>query len=158
MSEIRSRLIAGARKPTSADVAAFIGARNFGRWQKLLNFIHEDYPDVFVPEWLYAGKKYGWGMRLRKSKSFCTFIPERNRLKLLIVFGREERAKAESILTELTSHVRQDYVNAKTYHDGRWVGIIINSNRVLKDVRRLLRVKRAPKRTRSDLRDRVFEK
>lgn len=146
MTEVRSRLIDGAKKPTNAEVVAFIGVRNFSRWQRLLDFIHLTYPGLFIPEWLFAGKKYGWGMRLKKSKSFCTFIPERNRLKLLIVFGREERAKAESILNELTSHVHDDYVNAKTYHDGRWVGIVVDSNQVLKDVERLLRIKRMPKR------------
>jgi hypothetical protein len=136
----------GTRRPNSSEVSAFIGARNFRRWERLLDFVNTNYPGVFTPEWLFASKKYGWGMRLKKSKSFCTFIPERKRFKLLIVFGRDERTRADAILPELASHVRDDYKRAKTYHDGRWVGIVVNSNEALKDVERLFRIKRTPKR------------
>ena len=30
-------------------------------------------------------------LRFKKSKSFCSLIPEKNNLKILIVFGTEER-------------------------------------------------------------------
>jgi hypothetical protein len=61
------------------------------------------------------------------------------------VFGGEEREKVDAILPELVSHVRDDYLGATTYHDGKWVAIVVDSERVLVDVQRLLTIKRKPK-------------
>jgi hypothetical protein len=98
---------------------------------------------VFAPDWQFGGKKHGWGLRL-KSKSFCTLIPERNQLRMQIVFGGKERTQVEVILSELVSHAREDYVAATTFHDGKWLGLVVDSDEVLADVKRLLSIKRRP--------------
>lgn len=145
MSDAGDRMLDGSKAPRSSDVADWLGAGNHKRWTQIVQFIENDYPGVFAPEWLFGGKKHGWGLRFKKSKSFCTLIPERNRLMILIVFGAEERSKAEVILPELVSHARENYVAAKTYHDGKWLGLVVDSNAVVADVKRLLAVKRKPK-------------
>jgi hypothetical protein len=38
-------------------------------------------------------------------------------------------------------------VAAATFHDGKWLGLVVDSDEVLADVKRLLAVKRKPKRT-----------
>ena len=93
-----------------------------------LREIHDPtkYPDVFTPEWLFGGKKHGWSLRYKKSKSFCTLIPEKNRFALLIVFG-------------------DTYDKAATYYDGKWLLLTIDSNKIVEDVLQLLTVKRKPK-------------
>jgi hypothetical protein len=131
--------------PDAKSVARWIGARNFKRWTRVVEFIEANYPGVFEPDWIYGGKKHGWGLRYKKSKSFCTLIPERSRFMLLIVFGVEERKKAEAVLPELKSHAQKDYVEAKTYHDGKWLGLLIDGDDVLADAMRLLTIKRKPK-------------
>ncbi len=143
MSE-RERLVEASGPPAPDDVADFIGTENARRWSRLLGFIDDGYPGVFDGEWLYGGKRHGWSLRFKKSKSFCTLIPERGRMNVLIVFGAAEREKAEAVLAELASHVRDDYLGATTYHDGRWVLIDVDGDDVLGDVERLLTVKRRP--------------
>jgi len=69
-------------------------------WQHLTGLIETLYPGVFSPEWLYGGKKHGWSLRYKKSRPLCTFVPEEGRFKLLLVFGKEERAKVESTATK----------------------------------------------------------
>lgn len=146
MSESDQRMLDGAEEPNAGSVEQWIGARNYKRWTRLLEFIDENYPGVFTPDWIFGGKKYGWGLRFKKSKSFCTLIPERNRLVVQIVFGGEERAKAEEILSELSPGVRDAYTNATTYHDGKWLAVAVDSDKVMDDIERLLTVKRKPKR------------
>ncbi|MEW6050286.1 MAG: DUF3788 domain-containing protein [Candidatus Zixiibacteriota bacterium] len=146
MSEERVRLFDGSKEPNPRQVASFVGARSYKRWKRIGAFIDKNYPGVFSPEWLYGGKKYGWGLRYKKSKSFCTLIPEKNQFRILIVFGGEERAKVEATISELVSHAREDYVAAKTYADGKWLGLLVDSDKVLADVERLLLIKRRPKR------------
>jgi hypothetical protein len=146
MSE-RERLH-GATEPTPDVVASFIGRENAGRWGRLLDFIDANYPGIFRSEWLYGGARHGWTLRFRKSRSFCTLVPERGRMNVVIVFGAAERDKAEALLASLGSRVREDYLGATTYHDGKWVLVDVDSDDVLTDVERLLELKRRPRPTR----------
>ncbi len=143
MSE-RERLTDASQQPTAEAVADFIGSENVARWSQLLRFIDATYPGVFEGEWLYGGSRHGWSLRFKKSKSFCTLVPERGHMNVLIVFGAAERAKAEGALADLTPDVRQKYVDATTYHDGKWLLLDVDSDDVLRDVERLLAVKRRP--------------
>jgi hypothetical protein len=131
--------------PNDSEIAAWIGEGAFENWQHVTGLIEQDYPNVFTPEWLFGGKKHGWSLRYKKGKSFCTFIPERNRFALLLVFGAEERKSIESMRDMLSVQTRREYDNATTYHDGKWVLLTVNSATVIEDVRHLLSVKRRPK-------------
>jgi hypothetical protein len=142
--EQHERLFDKSQEPTEESVAAFIGAEASVRWAELLDFIASTYPGVFNSEWLYGGAKHGWSLRFKKSRSFCTLIPERGRMRVLVVFGAAERDKMQDLLPGLSSQVRDDYLGATTYHDGRWVVIDIESDEVLRDLERLLRMKRRP--------------
>ena len=146
MSDIGERMLDGSRQPDAKSVAAWLGASGSGHWTRLLEFIEVNYPGVFTPDWIFGGKKYGWGLRFKKSKSFCTLIPERNRLVVQIVLGGAERQKAEKVLSELTPNVRKAYTEATTYHDGKWLAIVADRKETLDDIEKLLAVKRKPKR------------
>jgi len=140
-----ARLVNGSREPNARQVAAWIGNRNYKRWTDLTQFIEGHYPRVFNSTWLFGGAKYGWSLRFKKSKSFCTLIPEKGKFRILLVFGAEERKKVEILLPRLASHVAEDYEKSTTYHDGRWVWVNVDSKNVLNDVERLLVLKRPTK-------------
>jgi len=142
------------RRPDAKALSALMGPVNYSRWTNLNRYIEATYPGVFVPEWLFGGKKYGWTLRFKKSKSFCTLIPERSRLVVLIVFGGKEREEAETMLDDLSPAVREAYKKATTYHDGKWVALTVTRDGILRDIQRLLTVKRRPKMTRIDTGDR----
>ena len=146
MSAVGERMLDGNVRPDAQSVATWLGTSAFRHWTRLLEFIEANYPGVFTPDWIFGGKKYGWGLRFKKSKSFCTLIPERNRLVVQIVFGGEEREKAEKTLLDLSPNVRQAYTGATTYHDGKWLAIVADRKEILDDVEKLLAIKRKPKR------------
>jgi hypothetical protein len=146
--EQRERLFDKSQPPTDESVSGFIGVEAAARWSALLGFIDSAYPGVFHGEWLYGGARHGWSLRFKKSKSFCTLIPERGRMRVSIVFGAAERDKVQDLLPNLVSHVRDDYEGATTYHDGKWVIIDVDRDEALEDVERLLQVKRRPRRSR----------
>jgi hypothetical protein len=145
MREIRERMLEGGREPDAESVAQWLGVGEYRRWTRLVEFIDSNYPGVFTPDWIFGGKKYGWGLRFKKSKSFCTLIPERNQLVVQIVFGREERENVEKILPELSSDIRKVYAEATTYHDGKWLAIVVDRDEVLDNIEKLLAIKRKPK-------------
>jgi hypothetical protein len=61
------RMIRPGRPPTNSEVAAWIGKHAFEYWKKISSLIDRKYPGVFVPEWLYGGKKHGWSLRYKVS-------------------------------------------------------------------------------------------
>ena len=146
MSAVGERMLDGNVRPDAQSVAAWLGASAYRHWTRLLEFIEANYPGVFTPDWIFGGKKYGWGLRFKKSKSFCTLIPERDRLVVQIVLGGKEREETEKILSELSPGVRKTYADATTYHDGKWLAIVADRDRILNDIKRLLVIKRKPKR------------
>jgi len=149
MSTTNERMLDPGKEPDALSVSGWIGPRSYQHWLHILRFIETTYPGVFRAEWLYGGKKYGWALRFKKSKSFCNLIPEKNRFKILLVFGAKERKQVEPLLPELVSHFPDDYANATTYHDGRWVASVVDSKKVLSDVEKLMALKRRPKSTAS---------
>lgn len=91
------RITEPGHPPGDTEIGKGIGKKAHQYWKQVTKFIEQLYPGVFAPEWLYGGQKHGWSLRYKKSKSFCTLIPEKNRFALLIVFGAEDRAKEETI-------------------------------------------------------------
>jgi hypothetical protein len=141
------RLTKAGKPPSDSEISKWIGKDAHKYWKKLTQLIDKYFPNVFIPEWLFGGKKQGWSLRYKKGKSFCTFIPEKNRFALLIVFGAKEREKVETIKQSLTKHTQNEYDEAKTYHDGKWLLLTINTDEMVDDAMRLLVVKRRPKKT-----------
>jgi hypothetical protein len=145
MNEQALRMTERDHSPTREELGEWLGSDAYSFWERFSRFVGEAYPGVFSPEWLFGGKKHGWSLRYRKSRSFCTMIPERERFSLLIVFGAEERAKAEADLPRLSEETEKAYSEAAAYHDGKWVLLNIGSDSAFKDAAALLAVKRKPK-------------
>ena len=138
-------MTASGEPPTASQIRGWIGKDAYKFWKRVTQLIEKHYPTVFTPGWLFGGKKHGWSLRYKKGKSFCTLIPEKNRFAILIVFGAEERTKVETIRGGLSAQIRRAYDDATTYHDGKWLVLTVDADRVVDDVERLLSVKRKSK-------------
>ncbi len=145
MNESGNRMTQPDKPPTDSEIEEWIGSKAHRYWKNVTQLIEQIYPNVFTPDWLFGGKKHGWSLRYKKSKSFCTLIPEKNRFALQIVFGAEERAKVEAMRDRLSKHTQKEYDKATTYHDGKWLLLTVNSDRDIEDIMRLLAMKRKPK-------------
>lgn len=139
------RIVQKDNPPCDSDVSKWIGKEAYKYWKQIAKHISQNYPNVFTPEWLYGGKKHGWSLRYKKSKSFCTFVPEKNRFALLIVFGADERAKVETIRGCLSKDTQREYDKAATYHDGKWLLLTIDTDKIVEDAVKLLSIKRKHK-------------
>ncbi len=145
MNKSNNRITQRDNPPSDHDIARWIGKEAYKYWNHVTCLIEQNYPGVFDPEWLFGGEKHGWSLRYKKNKSFCTFIPEKNRFVLLIVFGAEERAKVKAIRDSLSKLTQKEYDEETIYHDGKWVLLTINNDKVVEDVRKFLAIKRKPK-------------
>lgn len=144
VSRIGDRMTDKSTPPDDIAVRHWIGPEAFEHWAELRNWIEEYYPSVFAPEWLYGGKKRGWTLRYKKTKAFCTLLPEYRLFSAVVVMGRAEREKFEERRYVWRSPLVKLYDEAKTYIDGKWLTVGISSADDLQDVRELLTMKRPP--------------
>lgn len=146
MENNNERILDKEITPDENYVAKWIGAASYKRWKKIARFIDENYNGIFPEDdWIYGGKKHGWCLRFKKSKAFCSLIPERGRFLFLIVLGKEEREKTESALKEFSPRVQKIYNNAFTYHDGKWITLEVDNDEILEEIKKLMMIKRKPK-------------
>jgi len=142
--QIGDRITDKSAPPDDSTVHDWIGPGAFKHWTGLQNWIDEFYPSVFAPEWLYGGKKRGWSLRYKKTKAFCTFLPEYRRFSAVVVLGGAEREKFEERRNVWRSQLVKLYDEAQTYPDGKFLTVAISSASDRRDVTELLIMKRPP--------------
>lgn len=144
--QVGNRFTDKSAPPDDAAIRDWIGPDAFKQWVMLRDWIKAAYPGVFAPDWIYGGKKHGWSLRYKKSKAFCTFLPEYQTFSAVVVLGAAEREKVEARRDSLSPRLMALYDEAETYRDGKWLKIRISSAEELNDVTELLTLKR-PRRT-----------
>lgn len=130
--------------PGDSTVRDWIGPDAFEHWTQLQNWIERFYPGVFAPEWLYGGKKRGWSLRYKRTRAFCTLLPEYRRFSAVVVLGGAERQKFEERRNVWRSLLVELYDKAPTYPDGKFLTVAISSADDRHDVTELLFMKRPP--------------
>jgi hypothetical protein len=138
------RMMDGTHAPSEQEIADFIGMPAREAWVKLTRFLRENY-DI-MPEMMFD-KKRGWDVRYRKSgRTLATLTPEKGAVRVLVVLGREETAKALAMQDVLSPQIRRLIENTKQLHDGRWLWIRLFQAVDAEDVLQLVRIKRKPKK------------
>ena len=143
--QIGDRMTDKSAPPDDSAVRSWIGPKAFAHWAGLRSWIDACYPEVFSPDWLYGGKKRGWSLRYRKTKAFCTLLPEYRQLSVLVVLGRAEREKFEERRYAWRPPLVKLYDEAPAYPDGKWLTMAISSAADRHDVTELLTMKRPPR-------------
>lgn len=139
---IGERLTDKSEAPDDRTIRDWVGSDAFVQWSALRDWIDTGYPGVFTPDWIYGGKKHGWSLRYKKSKAFCTLLPEYRAFSVVVVLGGAEREKVEARRDVFSHRLMGLYDAAETYHDGKWLKIGVSSPTDLKDVTDLLTLKR----------------
>ncbi len=139
------RMLDKTRPPGEESVVAFIGQPAGQYWVELRRFITETY--LLEPEWKYEGVKNGWSMYCRKGgRPLCALSPNSEGFTALVVLGAREAAEALAALDQFGPAVRSCLETAHVYHDGRWLFLPVQEERVVEDIKRLLLIKKKPPR------------
>ncbi len=130
---------------TNDELKAMLPAKLFFLWQTVTERIEAAYD--MDKEWDTGGKMSKHCMRYRRGgKTLVTLLPKENTIGLMVVYGKDERAKFESRQAEFSGSVIKQYNEATTYHDGKWIMYDLPDNDVLNDLPLLLAIKRKPNR------------
>lgn len=134
-----------ATKPYSEVQTLLKGASS--AWEKLIGHIRFYYEmDEIWQEGKPTHKNYNNLYFKRGGRSFTIFGIREGYFIACIVLGKDEREKFDAGRDEFSETVCKEYDNAKTYHDGKWLGFDVSDESLIDDIIRLLEIKRKPNR------------
>ena len=126
--------------PAVQDVTAALGSK-FTMWEEMIRFVYENYRSQ--GEFKFYGKNYGWALRFRKgSKALLSLYPNAEGFAAQIILGEPEVEAARAL--KLGKKIWETIQAAHPYPEGRWLFINVKTNKDLKDVQQLLRLKAPP--------------
>lgn len=124
---------------------SLLGAELYPVWEALCAAIEEKYDMDRI--WDKGYRDWVWEYKYRRGgKTLCTLYAKEKAIGLQIIFGRDERAKAEAKREEVSAEVYRVYEEAATFHDGKWVMFLPTDTAAISDYLKLLAVKRRPNR------------
>ncbi|MBN2015349.1 DUF3788 domain-containing protein [Candidatus Dojkabacteria bacterium] len=130
------------KQPTTRKINEVLG-KSKSLWKCLKKFVEDSYR--VEGEYKYYGKNSGWVIRYKKSgRSLLTFNPLESRFEILVVLGKKETVEARK--EKFGANITNIFKKAKQYHDGKWLFITVSSKKDIEDIKKLLIIKRKPKK------------
>lgn|SRR5512144_1722907 len=126
--------------PTAPALAGVLGSRA-SLWKEITRGIGEQHAPV-TEEWVYAGKNYGWSLRLKQKKRAVVYLtPVAGGFRASFAMGEKAvRAAHESALPQSVLRVIDD---APKYAEGRAVRLDVKRASDVKYVMELAAIKMA---------------
>jgi hypothetical protein len=129
-------------QPTLQEISIVLASRQ-PLWAKLTQFIADNYQ--MPGELSFGGKNYGWNVWYCQSgKTLTSLYPQQRYFVAQIVLGKDQVEKALQL--KLGKNVRTVLEEAPQLHDGRWLFIKVKTEKDVKDIQELLRVKKRPQK------------
>ena len=130
---------------TDEELKSILSLNLFALWTSIIEKIDAAYETE--KEWDKGGKAEKYVLRFRRGgKTLVSLFPKESAIGLLVIYGKDERAKFEARQADFSSKVLAEYNNAKTYHDGKWIMFYLPDEDVFNDLLPMLAIKRRPKK------------
>lgn len=92
-------------------------------------------------------KKWIYEYKYRKGgKTLCALYAKEQTIGFLVILGKDERAKFESLRKVFSNETQKIYDETTTFHDGKWLMFELKDTCLFNDMERLLSIKRKPNR------------
>ena len=111
--------------PTKEIVFSIIGDKHI-LWQKIINYLHDNHPDI-TEVWRYYNDGKSWLFRtLKKDKTIFWIKVLEDTFRITFYFGD----KAEPIIeqSDLPESIKTDFRNAKRYNTIRGISITMTDS------------------------------
>ena len=123
-----------ARQPTEADLARALKG-SFDSWNDLKERIAERFTPLSF-EWGFAGKEYGWGLRLKHKKRTVLYMTP-GAGYFLASFALGEKAVQAAHQNNLPSSILKNIDGARKYAEGRGVRLRVTSASDVRNIEKL---------------------
>lgn len=129
-----------AKPPTDSDLKTVLG-KTHPLWLQLQDAIVADFAPITV-EWGFAGKAYGWGLRLKAAKRAVLYMTPCAGY-FLASFALGEKAVQAAHSAKLPAKMLSAIDAAPRYAEGRGVRLEVRSAADLRNIRKLADIKMA---------------
>lgn len=111
-------------------------------WSNLCKCLEETYGVVPKIEYSRCSAKPGWNVKYKKSsRALCTLYPESGYFTCMVSIGMKEALEAEGLLVTCTAYVKELYAAANSMNGSRWLMIEVTDERILADVKELIKTR-----------------
>lgn len=125
------------------EIKALLGMDSFKAWDDLCTFLSDHYSMDII--WGTGGKYGAYECKYRKSgKTLCTFLLKEKCFDILLIYGKDERAKFEAQKQAFTEEIQDYYDKAHTYHDGKWMFMTLRDNHLNSEFEKMICIKKKP--------------
>jgi hypothetical protein len=134
--------------PSQNELHRLLGKERFEAWNAVCSAVDSIYEMDKL--WNDGGKKWDYEYKYRRGgKTLCSLYARENCFGMLIIFGKDERAKFEASRCQYSDAIQSIYNAATTYHDGKWMMVEMDDSLLLDEIINLLIIKRKPNREQS---------
>ena len=124
--------------PNESQLKGVLG-KTFQLWNNVRQYVSDKYSPT-DEEWNFAGKNYGWSLRLkRKKRTILYLIPCKEFFLTAFVLG--EKAVAAAQKSRLPKSILDMIKSARKYGEGRGIRIEVKQPKDIENVKRLTEIK-----------------
>lgn len=132
-----------SQQPTLEEIANFIASP---LWGELCAWAEKTYQIEPKVEHSTCSGAPGWNVKYRKGgRALCTLYPDDGQFIAMVSVGVKEAPEAELLLPTCSDYMRELFARTQTFNGGRWLMIRVTDPAVLEDVKKLVRLRVAPK-------------
>ena len=128
-----------SEEPSLEQIEAFIASP---LWNGLCSWAEGAYSIAPKVEYSTCSGAPGWNVKYKKSgRALCTLYPDRGQFTALVTIGAKEATEAELLLPTCSDYIRELFARTQMFNGARWLMIHVTDERVLEDVKQLIRLR-----------------
>ena len=132
-----------SQQPTLEQISCYIASP---LWGELCQWAEKSYQVEPKVEHSTCSGAPGWNVKYKKGgRALCTLYPDEGQFTALITVGAKEAPEAELLLPTCSDYIRELFARTQTMNGARWLMIRVTDAQVLEDVKKLIRLRVAPK-------------
>ena len=132
-----------SQQPTLEQISEYIASP---LWGELCRWAEKSYQIEPKVEHSTCSGAPGWNVKYKKGgRALCTLYPDEGQFTALITVGAKEAPEAELLLPTCSDYIRELFARTQTMNGARWLMIRVTDAQVLEDVKKLIRLRVAPK-------------
>ena len=132
-----------SQQPTLEQISEYIASP---LWGELCQWAEKSYRIEPKVEHSTCSGAPGWNVKYKKGgRALCTLYPDEGQFTALITVGAKEAPEAELLLPTCSDYIRELFARTQTMNGARWLMIRVTDAQVLEDVKKLIRLRVAPK-------------